>query len=56
MLPLSVDEYRARIAAENPPGRPLHALEVGALAAYLCSDLALGVTGENITLSGESLW
>jgi 3-hydroxybutyrate dehydrogenase len=30
--------------------------EIGALAAFLCSQDALGITGQDLTVSGGSLW
>lgn len=40
----------------NPQHRMIQPREIGALAAYLCRDEAFGITGEDITVAGGSLW
>jgi len=52
----TVAQLRAEIAAANPQRRFFAPAEIGALVAFLCRDDAFGITGENITLSGGSLW
>lgn len=55
-LDISVEEYRARIAKDIPQKRFLSPDEVGALAAYLCSDEAFGINSEDITIAMGSQW
>lgn len=55
-LNVSVEEYRAQIAAGLPQKRFLQPEEVAALAAFLCRDEALGISSENITIAMGSLW
>ena len=42
--------------AQNPQKRMIQPVEIGALAAYLCRDEAVGVTGQDITVSAGSAW
>lgn len=42
--------------AQNPQKRMIQPVEIGALAAYLCRDEAVGITGQDITVSAGSLW
>lgn len=42
--------------ADNPQKRMITPGEIGALAAFLCSDEALGITGQDLTVSGGALW
>jgi len=55
-LDLTVEAYRARIAAGLPQKRFLAPGEVAALAAFLCRDEALGIEGEDITIAMGSHW
>ena len=48
--------YIADVERSNPQGRLIRPEEVGALALYLCSDAALGMTMQDLTLSAGSLW
>ena len=48
--------YAADAMAQNPQRRLIDPREIGALAAYLCSDDAFGITGQDLTVSGGSLW
>lgn len=50
------EEYMADQRAANPQGRLIHPSEVAALALYLCRDEARGMTMQDLTLSGGSLW
>ena len=50
------EEYIADARAANPQGRLIEPDEIGALALYLCSDEAGGVTMQDLTVSGGSLW
>jgi len=42
--------------ADNPQKRMIQPKEIGALAAYLCREEAIGVTGQDLTVSAGSLW
>jgi NAD(P)-dependent dehydrogenase (short-subunit alcohol dehydrogenase family) len=53
---LTVEQYRAKLAQSYPQGRLVTPEEVAALAAYLCRDEALAVSGEDITVAGGSRW
>jgi NAD(P)-dependent dehydrogenase (short-subunit alcohol dehydrogenase family) len=46
----------AQEAAGNPQKRLIQPKEIGALAAYLCREEAYGINGQDITVSGGSLW
>ncbi|HDQ14579.1 MAG TPA: SDR family oxidoreductase [Sediminispirochaeta sp.] len=50
------DELIAQEASNNPQKRLIQPKEIGALAAYLCRDEAYGINGQDITVSGGSLW
>ena len=50
------DAAMADIAAENPQGRLIQPEEIAALARFLCSDGARGLTMENIRVTGGALW
>lgn len=52
----TVDDHRDEIAATSPQHRKIPPAEVGALVAFLCGDGAPGLTMEEITLAGGSLW
>lgn len=53
---MSEDEYREHVRMQIPQQRWIPAREVGALAAFLCRDEAFGVSSEDITIAGGSLW
>ncbi|MGH6719940.1 MAG: SDR family NAD(P)-dependent oxidoreductase, partial [Alphaproteobacteria bacterium] len=53
---MSDDEYREHVRKQIPQQRWIPAHEVGALAAFLCRDEAFGITGEDVTIAGGSLW
>jgi NAD(P)-dependent dehydrogenase (short-subunit alcohol dehydrogenase family) len=55
-LKMTVEEYRAKIAAGVPQRRFLHPSEVAALAVFLCRDESLGICGEDLTIAAGSLW
>jgi NAD(P)-dependent dehydrogenase (short-subunit alcohol dehydrogenase family) len=55
-LDLSVDDYRAQVAAGLPQKRYLTPEEVAALAAFLCRPEALGIEGQDITIAMGSQW
>jgi NAD(P)-dependent dehydrogenase (short-subunit alcohol dehydrogenase family) len=55
-LNLSVEEYRAKVAAELPQKRFLDADEVAGLALFLCRPGTQGINAEDITMAMGSLW
>ena len=50
------DEYIADVKKSNPQGRLISPTEIGALALFLCSDGAQGITMEELRVSAGSLW
>ena len=48
--------YVADVETDNPQGRLIQPSEIGALALYLCSEQALGLTMQDLTVSAGSLW
>lgn len=50
------EAYIADVKADNPQGRLIEPDEIGALAAFLCTDKALGITMQDLTVSAGSLW
>ncbi|MDC1286601.1 SDR family NAD(P)-dependent oxidoreductase [Gammaproteobacteria bacterium] len=52
----SVEEEIASLIAEQPQRRLVQPRELGALAAFLCHDDALGITMEDIQLNAGALW
>lgn len=52
----SVDEEIAAIVEDLPQKRLVQPQELGALAAFLCRDEALGITMEDIQLNTGALW
>lgn len=52
----SVEEDFARIAASMPQKRLIDPTEIAGLVVFLCRDEALGLTGEDLTVSGGALW
>lgn len=50
------DEYVSDVEKSNPQGRLISPTEIGALALFLCSDGAAGVTMEDLRVSAGSLW
>jgi NAD(P)-dependent dehydrogenase (short-subunit alcohol dehydrogenase family) len=52
----SGDEYVAGVEKSNPQGRLIAASEIGALALFLCTDGAKGITMEDLRVSAGSLW
>lgn len=48
--------YRQAAERANPQGRLIQPDEVAALVVFLCSSAAQGITGQEITVSGGSLW
>jgi 3-hydroxybutyrate dehydrogenase len=52
----TVAQAMADIADQNPQKRIIQPGEVAALAAFLCSDDARGITAEEIKITGGALW
>lgn len=52
----SVERIWQDIVDQNPQKRIIQPDEIAALAAFLCSDGARGITGENIQVTGGALW
>ena len=52
----SGQEYIAEARSLNPQKRLIQPAEIGALALFLCRDDALGITMQDLTISGGSLW
>jgi 3-hydroxybutyrate dehydrogenase len=52
----SGDEYIADVKKSNPQGRLISPTEIGALALFLCTDGAQGITMEDLRVSAGSLW
>jgi len=52
----SVDDEYARVIAGQPQRRLVQPRELGALAAFLCRDEALGITMEDIQINAGALW
>ena len=50
------EEYIKDAKAANPQKRLIQPKEIGALAAYLCRDEAVGITMQDLTISAGSLW
>lgn len=51
-----VSAYRAAAEHQNPLGRILQPKEIASVAAFLCSQEASGITGQDIVVSGGALW
>jgi len=52
----SGDEYVSDVKKSNPQGRLISPTEIGALALFLCTDGAAGITMEDLRVSAGSLW
>jgi NAD(P)-dependent dehydrogenase (short-subunit alcohol dehydrogenase family) len=52
----SAKEYIEDTKAQNPQQRLIQPTEIGALAAFLCSEGAKGITMQDLTVSAGSLW
>jgi len=52
----SVEQEIGNLAAQQPQQRLVQPREVGALAAFLCHDDAVGITMEDIQLNAGALW
>ncbi|MGE0238462.1 MAG: SDR family NAD(P)-dependent oxidoreductase [Parvibaculaceae bacterium] len=52
----TLEEAMADIARQSPQARIIQPQEIAALAAFLCTDAARGITMENIQITGGALW
>lgn len=52
----SVEQEIANLVSQQPQQRLVQPREVGALAAFLCHDDAVGITMEDIQLNAGALW
>lgn len=52
----SAEELMDEFRATNPQGRMMQPEEIAALAVFLCSDGARGITMENIQITGGAMW
>ena len=52
----TVEAAMAGIAKQNPQGRIIQPDEIAALATFLCRNEAMGITMENIQITGGALW
>lgn len=52
----SGDEYVSEVKKSNPQGRLISPTEIGALALFLCTEGAAGITMEDLRVSAGSLW
>lgn len=52
----SGDDYAADVKKSNPQHRLISPMEIGALALFLCTDGAAGITMEDLRVSAGSLW
>ncbi|NIR32046.1 MAG: SDR family oxidoreductase [Gammaproteobacteria bacterium] len=50
------EEYIDEQKTQNPQRRMIQPAEIGALAAFLCREEALGITGQDLTVSAGALW
>ena len=55
-IQMTLDDYRKMIAETIPQKRWIDASEIGALAAFLCSNEAFGITAQGVTVAGGSYW
>jgi NAD(P)-dependent dehydrogenase (short-subunit alcohol dehydrogenase family) len=53
---MTVEEYRGKLAEGYPQKRLVTPEEIAALAAFLCRDEAFGISAQDITVAGGSLW
>ena len=50
------EDYIRDVKSANPQQRMIQPAEIGALAAFLCRDEAVGITMQDLTVSAGSLW
>ena len=53
---ITIEEAYAQSAAVSPMNRMLQPEEIAAMAAFLCTDAARGITMEDINVAMGSLW
>jgi 3-hydroxybutyrate dehydrogenase len=53
---ISAEDVLAEIVESYPQKRVIEPEEIAALACFLCSDAARGITGEDVTVAAGSLW
>ena len=52
----TVQEYMNEVRNSNPQKRIIQPSEIAALASFLCTEQAKGITMQDLTVSGGSLW
>mgnify|MGYP003786067567 CR=1 FL=1 len=52
----TLERYNDEWAQGQPQGRLIEPEEIAALAVFLCTERAFGVSTEDITVSGGTLW
>lgn len=52
----TLEAAMADIATQNPQGRIIQPGEIAATVAFLCTDGAKGITGENVQITGGAHW
>merc|ERR1712100_193351 len=50
------EKYIEDVKSGNPQGRLVQPAEVGELAAFLCSDGAMGIAGQDLSITAGALW
>ena len=50
------DALKQEIISKNPQGRMIQPNEIASLAVHLCRNDSMGITGENIQVTGGALW
>merc|ERR1712187_589981 len=49
-------KYIGDVKSANPQGRLVQPSEIGALAAFLCSDGACGISMQDLSITAGALW
>ena len=49
-------DYQVNKKKNNPQKRMIQPTEIAALAAFLCTEQAVGITMQDLTVSAGSLW
>ncbi len=52
----AAETLKQEIIANNPQGRMIQPNEIASLVIHLCRNESLGITGENIQVTGGALW
>ena len=55
-IDISLGQYNDEWARSQPQGRLIEPREIAGVAAFLCRDGSLGVSGQDITVAGAALW